>query len=906
MKTAYGTLTASLLTLVFAFGCGGRGDEDTPSVAPAGRLSSASGITGFCVDARLATAAGRPLDQIEILGLDVMRKERSLGEFSGVYVAEGVEREIPVPVRIGDQGEVLVVVPAHSAGRDGGQGRVRLTDDQGLECPMMDLTVEPTPAAPGETIRLVESLQLVLIRRIELLGYDVESALAQPVRQLPVHVAPHVAALQALQGTDDEPPVLDQLTDRQAELELADAIFARANANSGLGDEAKRLQELTPPTWQTAHIDANLNAGVGEIGWFPFGALALMQGTPPQQDSTIEFLNSEPVTITNAEQLSHYMRLQAAGSSREGAGQQVIRDLATAANLVITVANPVIGTVLCTVRWAEATSSGAIANALPCCFESFEYDLDKTRFEEDYEFPPYGKWSNVQVTASNAGWNLTSSAVSAAACVAALAKVPGAGIAGRAVPDLEGLAVPSTTWGPITLTPGPRWNKARAHGAIRTVSTQNYAPTEVGVGKLTVETLRGRFGHAHKALSKQVEVDQIHVAVTPGVQRVEPGDSVELRAFVRDSVNPRQLEWKVWDKDRRQLRSFTTEYVGGPEHRIQLTVPRDEDRFPIEVEAESTSRTGLRKHATERRYGSATLTTGVVVDIGPEPACVDTKPPPLQMFAEVVGAKDERIDWRVMSGPARVNSDGEVTATGEGEALVRGTSVADDRAWDEATIDVGKCTCSFSAILSGDTNKTNARGEVAHFSTEGRTTIMGAFSNPEALEDVMGVLGGMMGEEERQQMAEESEKWKKEMEAMPRETLGISLMEMNVDDADEQMLANFVGGFKLQASVLNQPIEPGFAGGLSLGHVYVLTGDWDESLSDSNRFEWVPGAPGNVDLIVNHYNGRSLSGTLTGNMFATNVSKRSGEPLQISFSVYFYALPFDPLNGQYGCIVAGG
>lgn len=289
------------------------------------------------------------------------------------------------------------------------------------------------------------------------------------------------------------------------------------------------------------------------------------------------------------------------------------------------------------------------------------------------------------------------------------------------------------------------------------------------------------------------------------------------------------------------------------------------------------------------------------VFVGPEPACVE-EGDSLRMWAEVVGLPESGVRWSVLQGPARIGErSGHLTPTGGGEVTVRAVSEAWPAFFDTAVVTVGGCSCQVSAILSGDTSKTNAQGRVAHFSTGGGATVMGAFTNPDMLDGVMEMFGDAMGEEQKQQ----ADEWRREMARMPRETLGISLSEMDPASDGEELLGQAFGGFKLQASVMDRPIEPGFAGGLPLAHVSLHTGEYTEG-GYPTAYEWAPGAPGNVHLIVSHYNGRSLSGTLAGHMFAPGLYKESTrEPPQISFSVSFFALEFDPVNMVMGCLTAG-
>lgn len=215
--------------------------------------------------------------------------------------------------------------------------------------------------------------------------------------------------------------------------------------------------------------------------------------------------------------------------------------------------------------------------------------------------------------------------------------------------------------------------------------------------------------------------------------------------------------------------------------------------------------------------------------------------------------------------------------------------------------------CQFSVALSGDTGKTSARGNVAHFSTGGGATAQGLMTDPDSIDSMAGFLeamsGGQMSDEEKAQLTEQTEAWKAEAAKMPRETLGLSLVEMDVEDEGEAMLASVIGGFKLQVSVFNQPIEPGFTGGLMPGHVIVHTGEWTEDASTPIRYEWAPGAPGDASLEITQYSKNMLTGTLTATLEGQGVyEEASGDAPVVTVNASFRAVPYHPLRGELGCI----
>jgi len=215
--------------------------------------------------------------------------------------------------------------------------------------------------------------------------------------------------------------------------------------------------------------------------------------------------------------------------------------------------------------------------------------------------------------------------------------------------------------------------------------------------------------------------------------------------------------------------------------------------------------------------------------------------------------------------------------------------------------------CQFSASLTGDTTRSAARGKVAHFSTAGGATIQGLMTgrgNAGAMADFLqSMAGDRLSDAEREQIEQQARQWEQEAAALPTETLGLSLMEMNVGDASNAALAAAIGGFKLQASIFDQPIEPGFTGALQPGLVSVMTGDWTDDVSQKVRYQWAPGEPGDASLVITQYAENLLTGTLTATLTGQGVYKtETGEPPKLTVSAGFRAVPHDPLRGELGCI----
>ncbi len=196
--------------------------------------------------------------------------------------------------------------------------------------------------------------------------------------------------------------------------------------------------------------------------------------------------------------------------------------------------------------------------------------------------------------------------------------------------------------------------------------------------------------------------------------------------------------------------------------------------------------------------------------------------------------------------------------------------------------------CEFRAQVSGDVSGSH-HGGVAHYSTSGETTIYGAFTDTEMIKE----MGEFFGANE---MAEE---WAREIESMPTETLGISLMEMDPDGDEAEGLAALVGGFTLEASVLDgPPLTEATTGEVPLAMLSVVPGPIAESTFDKVQFKWVEGAKGNARLEILKVEEGVLTGRITGHLYAPGYyfPDQGSRAPEIEVSVWFKAL-----EGRFSC-----
>jgi hypothetical protein len=499
------------------------------------------------------------------------------------------------------------------------------------------------------------------------------------------------------------------------------------------------------------------------------------------------------------------------------------------------------------------------------------------------------------------------------------------------LPPPEELWFPSETWLAVTRWPGG------PHESVEVEFSE--AITKDPSGRLKVEYMPDRFGRgaveaswaldaykhrisgavaAQRMLGVEAEpwkpisfgvsmyeavwVHPVEVSLEIELERprVEPGDLVILSVTV-DADHPLGFVQDSRGRLSEEVNTFK---------RIPYRIPADGDRGEIVFTAVSLSDRGVRNPSHPNYRGevaaSATLFYGsedVVIDSAP--VCVE-RGESVQLWAVATAAEDRDVTWSVTEGPARIDQEGVLTATGSGTVRVRAAIRDEPEVWDEREFEAGECVCLFAANLSGDTGKSLVQGRVAHFSTEGRATVMGAFTNPSFLEDMMswGLGGGRLDDDDQVRIGDRHplpDEWRREMEAMPSETLGISLVAMDPSAGESQLLAAMGGGFSLMASVVDHPIEPGFSGLLSLAHLTLVTGEYTGD-GYPMKFEWSPGEPGNALLIVDRYDGGRLSGRIEGTIIAPGLyDEVTGAPPEIELAIRFHAREYDPMNLRMGC-----
>lgn len=687
-----------LLLLALAWGCGG---SDGPAGPGDGGTTTLDAPT-------LSSDTNDPLTPLSLNGPPAQRSDLVL-EVSAPGDGSQTEPSLTYwPLEPRPDGSYATWVPLHPASPAGGgtlSMRVLATD---LVSEPAAFEVAGLDAAPGAFAAYTESLQVVLDLSFARLGTTREAVLTSDWQtELDAELYPYAVAQTVL---DDPSHARD----------LRALLGESADFDQLLGTNARDLDLLD-----------RLIARSGIVDLVHAQAEALRASA---QGAGAERMNRRSISINSAAELAAAMT--AAGDaareiSPDSATGQLLQTYGIAAGALglaggpaATLASAGIGFSL----YAYSTFREGQASLYPSSFVagSLSFDAAPVLYLEDDG--TIGSWSNVRVSAQSKGWKLDKVladlllqfAGSADAYGTWLTRFGEAGAAG--VRDLgtfltgtqlgnlpianSGLVeIPAQVWSSIDIT-GEPWSRGRVVGvpAISIVQDLSYEPEREGIAQLTVETGIGIYGGAAPVLDRvDVEVLAIEVEIIASATRVDPGDIVDLQILVRNALDT-GLSWTL---------SGAATWASGPIENApgswtaSVQTPNDEGLFPVQVIFESTATGGARsKPGAPVRRAIATINgQSVVVIVEPIDVCLQAGESQ-QFEATVLGAVNTAVTWSA-TGPggapvAAITSGGRFTAPSTvGTYTVIATSVEDAQAQAFATVEVGSCSCYWSATLSG-------------------------------------------------------------------------------------------------------------------------------------------------------------------------------------------------------------
>lgn len=203
------------------------------------------------------------------------------------------------------------------------------------------------------------------------------------------------------------------------------------------------------------------------------------------------------------------------------------------------------------------------------------------------------------------------------------------------------------------------------------------------------------YGGEQRVAATQLSVLEIEVDVYPSIIKIDPGERVPFAAVVRNAVDTR-VDWTASANTFREIVDN-----GDGSHEAVLYSPTDPALYPIRIEVESTSRSGLRASGQPRRIGVAYVQIeNPLLEIQQAGGCLSVGGD-RRFVANVLGAKNQDVTWsaRGPSGNA-IDRNGVFKPSASGTYTIRATWTEDPSVEAEVDVEVADQCCWFTARVS--------------------------------------------------------------------------------------------------------------------------------------------------------------------------------------------------------------
>ena len=648
---------------------------------------------------------------------------------------EGIAQAAPMLVEPGDDQSVHFAMPLHPANfMGGGQATLQLRIGE-LQCPPVELTIQPLPPAPGGALNAVAVLEDSIVSEAARIGYSREVLLGARQRDLPQEVFALALAVQLLAGPNNPDSARAILSEPDFDLAVLDGLFEVSGLSSAIVATPRVIASGRP---------RSLSRGGGAGGMLALAAIgpslmALSQGTRGAGAEGQVYLTPAELDAQMAEQAYHASRLEGVnGLARDAVGLTLgaagaLSVLAGPPGAALIGGTATVGGLLLT---AQTLQIEYYKGTLPSRMQALSLEVTRSDFEEDSE--ETGRWE-ASLTAASTGFSLGVGDVIGA--VPGLGKMVGSG--GKILLKRQGVELidlpqgaefilsqldfmrglmgkfidaglnesfpvvdPKTFVAVIDVDrPGERdyveWSLLGADNAFVFMGDQSlYEPRREGSSELRVQTVGQRFQGQQRLMNQDLTVHPIVVTVTgPGGSGVRipilPGEAIELGASSINAIDDR-LQWTAPGGG--SIAPLAQTDGGGP-FRAVFTAPDEVGDYFVEVE--SMSRTGPRRSGQPRRYGLASL-RAERLRIDPVAICIE--PGNTESFRAFYpdggDLPSSQVNWSAESG--RVDRGGNYTAPRSGRADRVTVSEKDNPDISaSASVRIGGCDCRWVLSSSG-------------------------------------------------------------------------------------------------------------------------------------------------------------------------------------------------------------
>jgi hypothetical protein len=670
-----------------------------------GVVAVASPLEAACRELSLSTTAAAPTERVEVRGVTDLLTQ---GGLTADFRVAGNTRLFPTELAERGGRMELLVVPHPTLGITGGPVEVVISSGD-FRCPGMSFTIRPLTAASGTLNRVVRVYEAIVVREMERWGFPPNGSSA-PGPDVPAEVRGLDDVLGGIRGRDDGPSLrklTDPATPGAPDLTMVEALLDRAGLVGALEQMAAALEGLPP-----SGLEDRARNPDSRTRWNPEWL------TPAALESIMEaqaFFEGQTTGRNKNVYDAAGVGLTAAGiaAGTSGVGAPAAVALGTAASVVSSM----------------VATFEILAGILPSELEPLELSGEPVSFEEDHPLPE-GRWE-AYLSASSKGYQvdwptLASMLPGAGDVFKGLGRLGGRGVPVgelgtaalemslnflnaqwgtlRALRNEQGIVlVPPKVSGPIRIVPQRDrglfiWEVTTSAFELDGADPLIYRGLEEGPAILVVRSRPGRFAGKSASSSLDLEVRRIKVTLTApngsrAIYDAEPGEQVAIRAVVENAQDP-CLRWST--------------PAGGaiaPPSACDLptavfTAPMDAGTYP--VEAESTSRTGIRAKGVPRRTGFVSVRVGGL-RLSPRPACVEVGET-IRFIARKGGDIVPFNQLVVMVQGGTIGADGEFTGTTRGAGYVRISDPSNPDVKDEVNFRVANECVDWQMTLTGDTN----------------------------------------------------------------------------------------------------------------------------------------------------------------------------------------------------------
>lgn len=667
-----------------------------------GTVVTASPRELACRDLSLSTNAGVPTETVELRGISDVLLE---GELTADFKVSGRAELFPTDLGEVSQGRApILILPHPTEGMRGGSVEIVISSGD-TRCPGRPFLIQPLNDAARTMGRAVEAFEAIMVGEMGRWGLSTDGSV-ELGPDVPQELRDLDHALGELFGRDGKPGLLDLVEGPNApDMRSVNALMERAGVPAALEQVGEALSRL-PPT----------------------GLEGRARNPSSRQDWSSAWLTPEVLEVL--------MESQAIFETYSSGRNKVLLDgigvgltassLFAGASVVGAPAGVAIGSAA-TALSMTVLAFEIMAGLLPSQLQPLDLRGEPVFFEED-DPEPEGWWE-AGFSAVNRGVEIDWPTLAA--------QLPGVGkvfgglekYAKRGIPFSEGaraalesglnfmnaawgtqrtmqgqrgmLVIKPTEFGPIRVDPARdkdffEWRMSGTAFELDGEDPEHYVGLEAGTSVLAVLSQRGRFAGKSTSGSLDLEIGTINVSLQgpdggTAVTLANPGDRVLIRSRVEGAQDP-CLAWTAPDGGTLS----GTETCANP-GAVEFTAPMEPGSY--RVEAESTSRTGVRASGRPRRAGFITVRVGGL-RISPRPSCVEVGER-VEFTARLWGSIVPFSDLVVQVQGGTLDAEGVFVATAPGTATIRVSDPNDSKTTDAVTFPVARECVDWQMTLSG-------------------------------------------------------------------------------------------------------------------------------------------------------------------------------------------------------------